>query len=119
MNQQQQNHCFRRNKVGPEPSSTSILLLFSVQAAKSVMILCECVGSSGHSLLAYAINQNSHELALKVWPEPSSTYIFGACESLATADNRCNQFGPRSGSTEKSLILKKKTAYAKTHEKLH
>ena len=64
MNQQQQNHCFRRNKVGPEPSSTS-LLLFSVQAAKSVMILCECVGSSGHSLLAYAINQNSHELAVK------------------------------------------------------
>ena len=79
MNQQQQNHCFRRNKVGPEPSSTS-LLLFSVQAAKSVMILCECVGSSGLSLLAYAINQNSHELALKAWPEPSSTYIFEACD---------------------------------------
>ena len=106
MNQQQQNHCFRRNKVGPEPSSTS-LLLFSVQAAKSVMILCECVGSSGHSLLAYAINQNSHELALKVWPEPSATYIFGHVISLSTADNRCNQFGPRSGSTEKRLILKK------------
>ena len=38
----------------PEPSSTSLLLV-SVQAAKPVMILCECVGSSGHSLLAYAM----------------------------------------------------------------
>ena len=82
MNQQQQNHCFRRNQVGPELSSSS-LLLFSVQAAKSVMILCKCVGSSGHSLLAYAINQNSHELALKVWPEPSSTFIFGACDKFS------------------------------------
>ena len=81
MNQQQQNHRLRRNKVGPEPSSTS--LLFSAQAANAVMILCECVGSSGHSLLAYAIIQNSHELALKVWSEPSSTYIFGTCDKLS------------------------------------
>ena len=66
------------------------------------MVLCECVGSSGHSLLAYAIIQNSHEPARKVWPEPSSTYILGHVISLATADNRCNQFGPRAGSTEKS-----------------
>ena len=81
MNQQQQNHCLGKNKVGPDPSSTS--LLFSVQAAKAVMILCECVGSSGHSLLAYAIIQNSHELALKVWSEPSSTYVFRTCDKLS------------------------------------
>ena len=60
MNQQQQNHCLGKKIVGPDPSSTS--LLFSVQAEKAVMILCECVGSSGHSLLAYAIIQNSHEV---------------------------------------------------------
>ena len=53
MNQQQQNHFLRRDKVGPEPSSA--LLLFSVQLVKDVIILCECVGSSVHSLLVYAI----------------------------------------------------------------
>ena len=67
--------CLRRDKVGPEPSSAS--LFFSVQAVKAVMILCECVGSTGHSLLVYGIIQNSHELALQVLPEPSSTYFFG------------------------------------------
>ena len=34
MNQQQQNRRLRRDRVGPEPSSTS--LLFSVQAEKAV-----------------------------------------------------------------------------------
>ena len=81
MNQKQQNHCLRGDKVGPEPLSASlrVLFFFSVPVVKTVVILCVCVGSSGHSLLAYAIIHNSHERALKVWPEPSSTY-FLACE---------------------------------------
>ena len=71
-----------------------------------MIILCKCVGSSGHSLLAHVIIQNSHELALKVWPDPFTIYFWGRVISLATADNRGNQFGPRSGSSEK-IILKK------------
>ena len=77
MNQQQQNHCLRRDKVGPEPSSASLLFFSSSSKDGDDTVRCVCVGSSGHSLLAYAIIQNSHELALKVWPEHSSTYIFG------------------------------------------
>ena len=56
MNQQQQNNCLKRTKVGPEPSSTS--LLFSVQAAKAVMILCEGAGTPDHTMLEYAKSTN-------------------------------------------------------------
>ena len=100
MNQQQQNHCLRRNKVGHEPSSTSLLLFFS--SGSNVCDDTLCVGSSGHSLLAYAIIQNAHELVRKVGLSLHLHIFLGHVISLATADNRCNQFGPRSGSTEKS-----------------
>ena len=80
MNQQQQNHCLRRDKVGPEPPSAS--LPFSVQAVKAVMILCVSVGSSGHSLLAYAIIQYSHKLALKVGLS-LHLHTFLACDKIS------------------------------------
>ena len=46
-------------------------------------------------------------------------HIFlGHVISLATADNRCNQFGPRSGSTEKKVDFEKKPVFAEKLEKL-
>ena len=57
------------------------------------MILCECVGSSGHSLLAYAIIQNSHELALKVWPDPSSTSLLFSVQAAKAVMILCECVG--------------------------
>ena len=84
-----------------------------------MIILCKCVGSSGHSLLAHVIIQNSHELALKVWPDPFTIYFWGRVISLATADNRGNQFGPRSGSSEKNNFEKSQQTPKKHKKGLH
>ena len=51
--------------------------IFSVRAAKAVVILRKCAGSSEPLLLAYVINTKVYELSHKVWHEPSSTSFFG------------------------------------------
>ena len=82
MNQQQQNLPHRRDKVGPEPSST-FLLFFQCEQQR---LLWHCANVQAHLSLRCShmrLIQKYHKLAHKVWPEPSSISLWGG---------GCNQY---------------------------